>query len=120
MDYRVIGWRLLVRPDELEDILQENVPEFLRGQNFKVALPEKMEKMVESATVMGTVIDIGEWAFKAYFRSVNGETFECPVKVGDRVTYARHSGEPWVDPETKKKYVLLNDEDIHLVKTKGK
>ena len=118
MKYKVIGWRILVKPDDLDEILQENVPEFLRDKDFKVVLPEKMEKMVERATVAGTVVDVGDWAFKAYFRSTNGESFECPVKVNDRVTYAKYAGQPWVDPETEEKYVLLNDEDIHLVAPK--
>lgn len=119
MDYKVIGWRILVKPNDLDEILQENVPEFLKESNFKVALPPQMEKMVESSTVMGTVVSVGDWAFKAYFRKVNpSDEFVCPVEVGDKVTYARHSGEAWIDPDTKEKYVLLNDEDIHLVKTK--
>lgn len=113
--YKVIGWRILVKPDDLDEILQEQVPEFLKEAGLKVVLPEKMQKMVESATVAGEVIGIGDWAFKAYFRSMNGEEFVCPVKVGDRVTYARYAGQPWEDPETNEKFVLLNDEDIHLV-----
>jgi co-chaperonin GroES (HSP10) len=117
MDYSVVGWRILVKPNDLDEILQENVPEFLKDKNFKVALPPQMERMVESSTVMGTIISIGDWAFKAYFRKLkDNEEFQCPVSIGDRITYARHSGEPWIDPDTKEKYVLLNDEDIHLVK----
>lgn len=119
MDYKVVGWRILVKPNDLDEILQENVPEFLKESNFKVALPAQMEKMVESATVMGTVVSVGDWAFKAYFRKINElDKFSCPIEIGDKVTYARHSGEPWVDPDTKEKYILLNDEDIHLVKVK--
>jgi len=115
MKYKVIGWRLLVKPKNLDEILQEEVPEFLKQSNFKVAVPAKMEKMVESATVEGTVVDVGPWAFKAYFRSVNGEQFECPVKTGDRVTYAKYAGSDWTDPDTDEKYTILNDEDIHCV-----
>ena len=115
MKYKVVGWRLLIKPRDLDDILQEDVPEFLKSADFKVAVPQKMEKMVESATVEGTVVGVGPWAFKAYFRSVDGEKFECPVKEGDVITYARYAGQEWIDPETEEKYTVLNDEDVHCV-----
>lgn len=119
MKYKIVGWRILVKPKSLDDILQEDVPEFLKQSDFKVALPPKMEKMVESATIEGTVVSVGPWAFKAYFRSTNGEQFECPVKEGDEITFARYAGEPWIDPDTEEKYTVLNDEDVHCIKIKG-
>lgn len=108
-----------MKPKDLDEILQSDVPEFLKQSDFKVALPQTMEKMVESATVEGTVVSVGPWAFKAYFRSLNGEKFECPVKEGDTITYARYAGQEWIDPDTEEKYTVLNDEDVHCILVKG-
>ncbi len=119
MNYKIVGWRLLIKPKSLNDVLQADVPEFLKEGGFEVALPQKMEKMVESATIEGEVVSVGPWAFKAYFRSTNGEQFECPVKVGDEITYARYAGQEWIDPDTEEKYTVLNDEDVHCIKVKG-
>lgn len=118
MKYKVIGWRILVRPDNFEDLLQSDVPLDLKEKGFTIALPEKQRKQAEKATSVGTVVGVGDWAFKAYFRSVDGEKFESPIKVGDRVTYARYSANEWSDPVTDEKFAILNDEDIQLIEVK--
>lgn len=117
MRYQVIGWRILVKPDTIDEVLQEAVQdqEFLKAAGFEVVMPESDRKIVEKSTITGEVVSVGDWAYKAYFRSVDGEKFEPPVKVGDRVTFARYAGGEWVDPDTDAKYLILNDEDIQLV-----
>lgn len=115
MKYKVIGWRVLVKPDDFDELLQEQVPEDLKKAGFTIALPEAQRRQAEKATSVGTVVDVGDWAFKAYFKSTNGEAFECPIKVNDRVTYARYSANIWEDPDTEEKYAILNDEDIQLI-----
>lgn len=110
----VIGWRIMVRPQDVEEQFKEE----LGLGDLAIEIPDFVKEKHERATVSGEVIGVGPWAFKAYFRSTNGEQFDCPVKVGDMVTFSKYSGQQWTDPDTDEGFLILNDEDIHTVSRK--
>lgn len=116
MTQKVIGWRIMVKPQDVTEQIKENLG---LKENLTIEIPEFIKERHERATMSGEIVGVGEWAFKAYFRSTNGETFECPVKVGDNVTFSKYSGQQWTDPDTDEMFFILNDEDIHTVSRKG-
>jgi co-chaperonin GroES (HSP10) len=107
MSIKVCGHRLLIRPDPLE---KEHKVE---GTNLVLALA-KDEKLYRSAVDSGVVLQIGPTAWMGF-----GDSQKW-CEVGDRVQYHRYSGKFVVDPETDEEFVVVNDDDIHLIVLKGK
>lgn len=96
--------RVLIKPDTLD-----SDPVFKAAKRAGLALPEHESiKLEENRIDYGEVMDIGATAFKAYMNE--GGLKEVPVKVGDRVSFAKYAGKVLMDGETK--YIVLNDEDI--------
>lgn len=96
-----LGPRVIVRPDEFDHA----DPVYKAAKAAGIVI--QRDKREQQAVVKGTVVSIGELAFKA---PVGDGT--AWVKVGDRVYYAKFSGKEIVDPETKEELLLLNDEDL--------
>ncbi len=94
MAIKPVGFRVLVKPDPIEEKTQSGIV---------LAVDEKLEK---GARITGVVVGIGPDAFKAFKAS------EPWFKVGDRVYYAKYAGKGITDRTTKEEYVVLNDEDI--------
>lgn len=85
------GYRVLVLADAIETE---------SGGGIILVQDEKLQR---AAQTNGTLVAIGATAW-------DGE--DPWAKIGDRVTYIRHSGKPIVDPQTDKEFVILNDQDI--------
>ena len=99
--------RVLVKPDSLDID-----PMFAAAKKAGIALPEHSGiKLEENRVDSGTVVDIGATAFRAYMSE--GGLTEVPVKVGDRISFAKYAGKVIMDGETK--YIVLNDEDLVAV-----
>mgnify|MGYP006268473143 CR=1 FL=1 len=93
---KAVAFRIVVRPDPIETKTKSGIV---------LATDEKQEVR---ATVSGTIVDIGEDAWKAF--KTTSEF--AGLKVGDHVVYARYAGK-WVkDPETHEEFLVMNDEDI--------
>ncbi len=92
---KVLGRRVLVLPDEVE--------EFSEGGIFIASLNRKEER---AAQITGTVVSIGHLCWKGF----EDETPWC--KVGDKVHFSRYAGRYIDDPETEIRYMVMNDEDI--------
>lgn len=99
---RPTGFRLLVRPDKVQERTE--------GGLF-VPVDVKERKMAEQ--IFGTVVLIGPTAWKAFD---DGQPW---AKVGDRVAFAKYGGFAIEDPYTKEVLRLLADEDIGAVITEG-
>lgn len=92
--------RLLVKPESLD---AANAT-YKKMRELGLEIPEnEIIKKEQNAVVIGTVVAIGETAFKDYGATV-------VPKIGDKVYYAKYSGKEVTDNEVK--YLLLNDEDI--------
>jgi co-chaperonin GroES (HSP10) len=89
------GYRVLIRPDELEEVSEGGI-----------IIKYADERIAKAATTTGVVVAIGREAFGQH----NGNT---PwVEKGDKVYYAKYSGKIVQDPSTKEEMLIVNDEDI--------
>ena len=92
--------RVLVKPRTLEEV--DDV--YKRAAKAGIDIPKtEQRRREEQAVEIGTVVAIGETAYKDYGASVIPE-------VGNLVYYAKYSGKPVKEGEVE--YLLLNDEDI--------
>lgn len=100
MALRALGYRVLIKPDPIEETTESGII---------IKTDERIEK---AARTTGVVVDVGPQAFVDI---VDGEPW---VSVGDRVLYAKYSSTLVVDPETKdakgdgEEYVIITDKDI--------
>lgn len=100
------GFRVLVKPDKLEDF----DPVIARAKAAGLELAETEAKNERTAIDTGTILQIGPVAFS----DRGGVENWC--KVGDRISYARHGGKVVKDPTNHEiTYLVLNDEDVCLV-----
>lgn len=96
--------RVLIKPDSLE-----TDPVFAAAKKAGIELPDHDGIRLEANRIdYGTVVDIGSTAFRAYMNE--GGLTEVPVKVGDRVSFAKYAGKVMMDGTEK--YIVLNDEDL--------
>ena len=96
------GNRILVKPDPVETTTDSGI----------VMVVD--EKILQHATVSGTVVALGELAFKEFlpFQGVFKLIYEPYAKIGDHVQYKRYTGVSVKDPQTQEEYLLINDNDI--------
>ena len=87
------GWRIVVDPEYSK----------MTDWGLEIIQPDRTGI---AATTKGKVVAMGEACYK------DNRYHGVWCKVGDVVLYARHGGVIIEDPETKKKYVVLNDEDV--------
>ena len=94
------GPRILVKPDPVETKTKSGIV---------LAIDEKREG---AASVTGTVVAIGELAWKEFVDGVWKTVYEPYAKIGDRVQYRRYTG-VIVEGETPEEtYLLMNDSDV--------
>lgn len=106
MAVKPILHRILVLPDKLEE-----KDEYFKRANAAGIIVARDEREREQAAIdTGKVIEIGPTSFRDFGS-------ESPIKVGDYIVYAKYGGKAIVDPETKIKYVALNDEDVIAILT---
>jgi len=98
----VVLHRILVQPDQLEEIDDTH----RRAKEMGIVIASDKELKRERAAVdTGVVLAIGETAFKDF-------NTDSPIKVGDRIAFAKYGGKLVTDPFTKKEVLVLNDEDV--------
>lgn len=108
MQIKPILHRILVRPDMLEEVDEV----FKRAKAAGLAFDFNEREREQAAIDTGVVVDMGPTAFKDFGA-------DNPLSVGDRVVYAKYGGKAIVHPETRVKYVALNDEDIIAIFKEG-
>lgn len=100
--------RILVKPDVLEEVDEVFKKAKAAGLAFDFTEREREQAAIDT----GVVIDMGNTVFKDFGT-------DNPLKVGDRVVYARYGGKAITHPQTKVKYVALNDEDVIAILVEG-
>jgi co-chaperonin GroES (HSP10) len=110
MSLEIVGHRLLIKPDPVKE--QVDVPEGLKVGGFEVVKPADLERREEAATQIGTVIQVGPTAFRAF--DGNDPNWKPWCKPGDRVIFARYAGKFVEDPYTKERFFVINDEDVQV------
>jgi co-chaperonin GroES (HSP10) len=96
---------VLIKPDEIETVTEGGIH-----------IPRD-EKLAKSDVQLGTLVAVGNQAWKAFSANFTGKPWAKP---GDYVLYARFAGSLVEDPFTGEEYRLLNDEDVNVVVTEGK
>ena len=91
------GHRVLVKIDEVEEKTAGGI-----------VLPKTTQSQQEEAGIFGTVVAVGETAWKDF----GGRNW---ANVGDRVMISRYGGFIAQEPGTVEKFRILNDEDIVAV-----
>ena len=83
-------------------------PAFIKAKKAGIAFAEEIEdaQRRQAGIDKGNIAAMGPDAF---------EDTNIKPKVGDRVGFAKHSGKIVQDEKTEKKYVLINDEDVHYI-----
>jgi co-chaperonin GroES (HSP10) len=98
----IILHRVLIKQDKLE----ETNPVYQRAAKSGIIIPDHEDnKRAQAGVDVGTVVQIGPTAFKDFNTS-------SPLKVGDKVAFAKYSGKAITDPSDDEIYIALNDEDI--------
>lgn len=113
MALTVKGHRILIKPDPLEELI--DIPQALKDNKFEVVKPVDLAKREEAGTETGTVIQVGNTAFRAF--DGQDPNWEPWCKAGDRVLFTRYSGKIIEDPVSKEKFMIVNDEDIQAIVT---
>lgn len=101
MAIKPILHRILVKPDDITD----TDPAFAAAGRLNLTIVGKELEREQGAVDTGLVVDFGPTVFKDFGS-------ENPLTIGCRICYAKYGGKAIVDPETKVKYVALNDEDV--------
>ena len=96
---RIVGQRVLVRPDSLEE---------KRGE-IVIVRPAELEKAERAATQSGIVVQVGEIAYQDIGAGIKW------CKEGDYIIYAKHSGKFVKDPDTNEELFMIRDEDVQAV-----
>lgn len=96
------GNRLLVKPDPVETTTDSGIVMVID------------EKIQQAASVSGTVVSMGELAFKEFlpYAGVFKSIYEPYAQVGDRIQYKRYTGVSVKDPNTQEEFLLINDTDV--------
>lgn len=106
----IILHRILIKQDKLEDANKD----YVKMRELGLVLAETEDrKRAQAGVDTGTVVAIGATAFKDFLR--DHPDLEIPIKVGDKLAYARFSGKFITDPVTQEEFVALNDEDCIAV-----
>lgn len=70
------------------------------------------EKREGAASVTGTVVAIGELAWKEFVDGVWKKVYEPYAKVGDRVQFRRYTGVVVTGSTPETTYLLMHDSDV--------
>jgi len=89
--------RIILQLDDIEEVTASGI-----------VIPKDLIEKERKAVETGTVISIGETAFKDYGGSLD------TIKIGDRVIIAKYSGKEIQDVD-KTKFVVINDEDVLVI-----
>jgi len=95
--------RIVVQQDKLE----ETDEVYRKAKAAGIALVDLVDKSREQAAIdTGRVVSIGPTAFKDFGADTT------VLSIGDTVVFAKYAGKVVIDPSSKERYVLLNDEDV--------
>ena len=89
--------RIILKLDSVEEVTQSGI-----------VIPKELIKKERKAIEIGTVVAIGDTAFKDYGGSAD------TIKIGDRVIIAQYSGKEVKDLDDEE-YVVINDIDCLVI-----
>ena len=89
--------RIILKLDSIEEVTASGI-----------VIPKDLIEKERKAVEVGTVVSIGDTAFKDYGGSKD------TIKIGDRVIIAKYSGKEIKDID-ETQYVVCNDEDVLVI-----
>lgn len=89
--------RIILKLDSVEEVTQSGI-----------VIPKELIKKERKAIEIGTVVAIGDTAFKDYGGSAD------TIKIGDRIIIAQYSGKEIKDLDGEE-YVVINDIDCLVI-----
>ena len=113
MSLTVKGHRLLIKPSKVLDDMNAAIPDSLKNLGFEVSVGGNREKlMYEFGVEKGTVVKVGNMAWKSVDLGFGVPGWEPWAKEGDVITFVKFAGRPQIDPTTKEEFLVINDVDM--------
>ena len=104
MKINIAGYRLLVRPDPVEEVSHGGII---------IIASDRERRLEEIAQFTGRVISIGPIAWKAYDPDRNDKDWVKWCKVGDHIIYSKYNASFIKDPDDpKKELAMINDDAV--------
>ena len=102
---RPMNWKVLIQPNEIKAETKGGI-----------LLPDKVKENEQILTAHGTVMAIGELAYR---ERETGERWKQEIvpQVGDKVTYGKYAGQKIVVNNVR--FLLLNDDEITAILPDG-
>lgn len=99
-----VMFRIVIKQVALEEY-DETYQRAKAIPGFQVVQDEDNKRRAQRGLDEGTVVAIGPTAFQEY-------GIECPISIGDKVTFARGAAKVVTDPESNEDFAIINDEDV--------
>lgn len=115
MELVPIGYRVLIRPDA-DGLERDDDGHYTSAGGIK--LVGSAVDRERSQQVYGTVVALGPLAFSR-IGGMPTSPEACGVKVGMKISFAKYGGAFIDHPDTKERFILLNDEDCLCGVTNG-
>ena len=98
---RPMNWKVLIQPNEIKAETKGGI-----------LLPDKVKENEQILTAHGTVMAVGELAYR---ERDTGERWKQEIvpQVGDKVTYGKYAGQKIVVNNVR--FLLLNDDEITAI-----
>jgi len=102
---RPMNWKVLIQPNEIKAETKGGI-----------LLPDKVKENEQILTAHGTVMAVGELAYR---ERDTGERWKQEIvpQVGDKVTYGKYAGQKIVVNNVR--FLLLNDDEITAILPDG-
>lgn len=104
-----VAHRLVIKAFDITE--SDDVYKSAKGAGLILSGEDKL-KREQAAVDRGTIVSIGPTAFRDF-------GWEHTLVIGDDIVYAKYAGKDVEDPETKEKFILINDEDVVAILRKG-
>lgn len=105
------GHRILVKPESV--FTTDDVYKAAMEAGIEIPMDDMTRRREEAGQTIGILAAIGMNAWKGFD---GGKAWS---EVGDKVLYSKHGGEFVQDPETDEVFVVMNDNDVLCIVTKG-
>ena len=100
-----MGWKVLIQPNEPK-----------KSTEGGIVIPTKAIEAEEYLTAHGTVMAMGELAYRDRESGTRWRSDQWP-KVGDRITYGKYAGQKLI--VNGQKMLLLNDDEVTSILPEG-
>ncbi len=114
------GHKLLIKLRNVEDKLDADLKETekLKSMGFKIALTADQQKQEKVGTAEGTIVAIGNMAWRDPELGFGLDGWEPWAEKGDKILFTRYAGKFVQDPTVKGEegeFYIINDVDMQCI-----